>query len=46
MVKSSPQHKKKDLSFIKHDPVFPSNAVKFCLDYAGLTLGKIEAIVF
>lgn len=31
---------------IKHDPAFPSNAVKFCLDYAGLTLDKIDAIVF
>lgn len=31
---------------IKHDPAFPSNAVKFCLDYSGLTLNKIDAIVF
>ncbi len=31
---------------IKHDPSFPANAVKFCLNYAGLSLSKIDAIVF
>ncbi len=31
---------------IKHDPAFPSNAVKFCLDHSGVTLDKVDAIVF
>jgi carbamoyltransferase len=31
---------------IKHDPAFPANAVKFCLDYSGVTLDKVDAIVF
>lgn len=31
---------------IKHDPAFPTNAVKFCLDYSGVTLDKVDAIVF
>ena len=31
---------------IKHDPAFPTNAVKFCLDYTGVTLDKVDAIVF
>jgi carbamoyltransferase len=30
----------------KHDPNFPTNAVKFCLDYAGLRLDQLDAIVF
>lgn len=30
----------------KHDPDFPANAVKFCLDYAGLSLNKLDAIAF
>jgi carbamoyltransferase len=30
----------------KHDPGFPTNAVKFCLDYAGLDLSQVDAIVF
>jgi carbamoyltransferase len=30
----------------KHDPGFPSNAVQFCLDYSGLTLNELDAIVF
>lgn len=30
----------------KHDPDFPANAVKFCLDYAGLRLDQLDAIVF
>ena len=30
----------------KHDPGFPSNAVKFCLTYSGSTLDKLDAIVF
>jgi carbamoyltransferase len=30
----------------KHDPGFPSNAVKFCLDYAGTTIDKLDAIAF
>ncbi|MBA4852595.1 carbamoyltransferase [Emticicia sp. BO119] len=31
---------------IKHDPAFPANAVRFCLDYSGMTLDKVDAIVF
>ncbi|GAB3167987.1 carbamoyltransferase family protein [Telluribacter humicola] len=30
----------------KHDPGFPSNAVKFCLEYGGLDLNQLDAIVF
>lgn len=30
----------------KHDPGFPSEAVKFCLEYSGLTLNELDAIVF
>ncbi|MEO6283648.1 MAG: carbamoyltransferase [Dyadobacter sp.] len=30
----------------KHDPGFPSNAVAFCLEYGGLTLNELDAIVF
>ena len=30
----------------KHDPGFPSQAIKFCLEYSGLTLNELDAIVF
>ncbi len=30
----------------KHDAGFPANAVKFCLDYSGSTLDKLDAIAF
>ncbi|HEY0656336.1 MAG TPA: carbamoyltransferase [Chryseosolibacter sp.] len=30
----------------KHDPNFPANAVKFCLDYAGISIDKLDAIAF
>ena len=30
----------------KHDAGFPANAVKYCLDEAGLTLGDIDYLVF
>jgi carbamoyltransferase len=30
----------------KHDPGFPAHAVKFCLDYSGTTLDKLDAIAF
>ncbi|WKZ60957.1 MAG: carbamoyltransferase [Cyclobacteriaceae bacterium] len=30
----------------KHDPGFPSNAVKFCLDYCGTSIDKLDAIAF
>jgi carbamoyltransferase len=30
----------------KHDPNFPANAVKFCLDYAGISLNQLDAIAF
>ncbi len=31
---------------IKHDPGFPSNAVKFCLQYAGFSIDELDAIAF
>lgn len=30
----------------KHDPGFPANAVKFCLEYSGSSLDKLDAIAF
>jgi carbamoyltransferase len=30
----------------KHDPGFPANAIKFCLEYSGLELKDLDAIVF
>ncbi|MCX6352950.1 MAG: carbamoyltransferase [Bacteroidetes bacterium] len=30
----------------KHDPGFPTNAVKFCLEYAGASIDKLDAVVF
>jgi carbamoyltransferase len=30
----------------KHDPGFPTNAVKFCLNYGGSTLDQLDAIAF
>jgi carbamoyltransferase len=30
----------------KHDPDFPTNAVKYCLQYSGLKLSDLDAIVF
>lgn len=30
----------------KHDPSFPTNAVKFCLHYAGANVNELDAIVF
>ncbi len=30
----------------KHDPSFPKHAVQFCLEYAGLHLNDLDAIVF
>jgi carbamoyltransferase len=30
----------------KHDPGFPSQAVRFCLEYGGITLNELDAIVF
>ena len=30
----------------KHDPDFPANAIKFCLEYGGTTLNELDAIVF
>lgn len=30
----------------KHDPNFPANAVKFCLEYSGSTLNQLDAIAF
>ena len=31
---------------IKHDPRFPSNAVRFCMDYAGLEPKDVDYVVF
>ena len=30
----------------KHDPSFPGQAVKFCLQYGGLSLSELDAVVF
>ena len=30
----------------KQDPSFPVNAVRYCLDYAGISLAEVEAVVF
>jgi carbamoyltransferase len=30
----------------KHDPGFPSNAIAFCLEYGGLSINELDAIVF
>lgn len=30
----------------KHDPSFPKNAVKYCLDYAGKSIDDLDAVVF
>jgi len=30
----------------KHDPGFPSNAVSFCMEYGGISLNDLDAIVF
>lgn len=30
----------------KHDPNFPTNAVKYCLEYGGTSLNELDAIVF
>lgn len=31
---------------IKHTAAFPTNAIKFCLDFADLTVDQIDAVVF
>jgi len=30
----------------KQDPAFPAHAVKYCLEYAGISLSEVEAVVF
>lgn len=30
----------------KHDPGFPSHSVRFCLEFAGITLDQIQSVVF
>lgn len=30
----------------KHDPTFPSEAIRFCIEQAGISADKIEAVVF
>ncbi len=30
----------------KHDPSFPSNAIKFCLQYSGASINQLDAVVF
>ncbi len=30
----------------KHDASFPVNSIKFCIDYAGITLKDLDAVVF
>src|SRR5579859_2813786 len=31
---------------IKSDPSFPSNAIRFCLQYSGFSMQEIDAVVF
>jgi len=31
---------------IKHDPAFPVNAVKYCLEFSGLSIDELDAVVF
>lgn len=31
---------------IKHDPAFPTNAAAFCLNYTGLSIDELDAVVF
>ncbi len=31
---------------VKNDAAFPSNAIRFCLEFAGVTLDEVDAIVF
>jgi carbamoyltransferase len=31
---------------IKHDESFPTNAIKYCLEYSGLTIDDLDAVVF
>lgn len=31
---------------IKHDPAFPVNALRYCLDYAGVSLADVAAVAF
>ena len=31
---------------VKHDPSFPVNAVRYCLDYAGISLADVTAVAF
>ncbi len=30
----------------KHDPGFPTHAIRFCLDYAGFSIDELDAVVF
>ncbi len=30
----------------KHDPAFPTHAVQYCLDYSGIQLHELDAVVF
>ncbi|HFA48642.1 MAG TPA: hypothetical protein ENJ95_06425 [Bacteroidetes bacterium] len=30
----------------KHDPGFPTNAIKYCLEYSGFSIDELDAIVF
>ncbi|MBE9492480.1 MAG: hypothetical protein IMY70_06320 [Bacteroidetes bacterium] len=31
---------------IKHDPSFPQNAIKYCLNYSGIEIHELDAVVF
>jgi len=31
---------------MKHTPDFPTNAIKYCLDEAGLSIDELDAVVF
>ncbi len=30
----------------KHDPAFPANAVRYCLEYSGIQIHELDAVVF
>ncbi len=31
---------------IKHTPEFPGNAIRYCLEYSGVTIDELDAVVF
>ncbi|MET8727181.1 carbamoyltransferase [Streptomyces parvus] len=33
-------------SRVRHDPAFPTDAVRYCLDHAGISLAEVDAVVY